>query len=164
MMPNPYAKLYSISENGEYLGKGTVSELQLWLGVPISDIRKAVKEGRDVNGYEIKFLGRADKSILRRERVVDDTPKRKPQEKEKDIESNLFDFLAYHLKLYGNTSCVKDPVPYLPALYDIGLDCRVKEVMDEEKPVKGGRGRPPKPKMHYYVEVVHETKGQRASI
>lgn len=76
------------------------------------------------------------------------------REKEVDIESDPLEYLKFHLKRFGNTSCSFDPVPYLPDLYDCGLNCRVKEVYESKR--RDGLRTPKarqKSKMHYYVEV-----------
>lgn len=162
-MRTPYSKMYSISLNGEYLGEGTISELELWLNVSRFDIRKAVKSGENVGKYEVKYLGKFLKyNIMKSYKQADEEPEHK--EEEDDLLKDNLAMLAYHIKTYGNTSVVFDPVPYLPDLYDMGYNCRVREVEEIEPIKKNKKGRPAKPKVHYYVEVANETKGQRAGV
>lgn len=72
-----------------------------------------------------------------------------------DIENDPFEYLKYHLNKYGNTVCMFDPVPYLPDLFDIGLDCRVKEVSEAKRRdgLRTPKARRKKEKVHYIVEV-----------
>lgn len=156
---NPYSKMYSISKDGEYLGKGILSELETWLDTPRNEIRKAVSEGKNIGVYEVRYIGIVSKEILNKKIKKAEERGEKPKE-EVDLLSDHLEYLKFHIKRYGNTSTVFDPVPYLPDLYDMGYNCRVKEIPDLPDLSEDNRlGRPKKKKVHYYVEVVNETKG-----
>lgn len=71
------------------------------------------------NLYRIKAIGRDSKV----EPIAVGKPK---SEREIKIE-----YLLEHLRIYGNVMSVFDPVPYFPDLYDLGFDCRVREVTDD---------------------------------
>lgn len=146
-------KVYTIKQNGELIGEGTARELELWFGVDLKTIRKVAKEGTDLDGYQIEFLEERKKSTLE----ANTTPKKVERiipKEEDDLLKDKLKYLVWHLKTYGNTSVSFDPVPYFPKLYDLGFDCRCREVTDAtfKKEVTSNHRRK-KPAVHYYVEV-----------
>ena len=147
----PTAKVYIIKKDGEILGEGTAREFELWLGVDLKTFRKAVREGTDIDGYYIEFLEDREKNKL--EADVKPVKEERPKVQEKELLDNKLDFLAWHLKVYGNTSVTFDPVPYFPALYDLGFDCRCREVTDATFKKEVTRNHRKKSAVHYYVEV-----------
>lgn len=70
----------------------------------------------------------------------------------KTRDSDRYEYLKTHLLIYGNTGCTFDPVPYLPRLYDEGLNCKVKEVDLTRTGAVTGRHR--KKDVYYVLEVV----------
>ena len=165
MRGSPQVKVFSIFKDGEYLGEGTRAELSLWFNRRVGEISKAVKKGQDVDGYQIVPNGSIPKYALEKDNKSKPVYKA-PKEKETDLQKDHLEFLKWHLNFYGNTSVQFDPVPYIPDLYDAGINCRVKEIYDDpENHRVTKRGRKPKPKVHYYVEVVkNEAKGFGTSI
>jgi hypothetical protein len=87
----------------------------------------------------------------------------KPSEPEPTYETNPYETLKQHLKAYGNAYCPIDPVPFFPWLLDEGLDCKCHEYQEFTTSNVSKRGRKPKPKYYYIVEVVN-AKGQCKSI
>lgn len=77
------------------------------------------------------------------------------REKEVDIESDPLEYLKFNLNKNGNTNCSFNPVPYLPDLYDCGLNCRVKMLSKKTGADLSVLGRGPKEgeEIDYYVEV-----------
>lgn len=135
MMPTNLLRIYSIYENGEKIGEGTVSDLALWFDMKPKSIRKAVKNGELIDGYEIKMTDHRPKHELEARKVVGQLSYHyTPQPKSKEM-TNL-EYLKHHLILYGNTGCYTfDPVPYLPMLSEEGIECRVREIIERKKVV-----------------------------
>lgn len=79
----------------------------------------------------------------------------KEPEPEPTYETNPYETLKQHLKVYGNAYCPFDPVPYFPWLLDEGLDCKCHEYQEFSTKKISKKGRKPKPKYYYIVEVVH---------
>ena len=79
------------------------------------------------------------------------TAPKKPKKEDENLE-----YLKYHLMVYGQTICSSfDPVPYLPKLLDMGMNCRVREMITPmENGIKSRRGRKKKPDVDYIIEVV----------
>lgn len=155
-------KVYSVCKDGKEVFQGTIREVEEKTGVKENYIYYGIKNSKPVKGYVIKHIGYADRVYGGWH--VDRVKKRvRTDPEEVDMSKDHFEYLRYHLKTYGSTACYQfDPVPYLPQLYDIGLDCRVKEV--EEKPVNSlvtKRGRRKKPKIHWFVEVAHAERGSQ---
>ena len=101
--------------------------------------------------YDIKPMGYTKRKETHPELV--ETVKPKPVEV--DLQKDHLAYLVHHLRLCGNTSCSSfDPRVYLDQLKDIGIECTVKEVPEVTLTTETKRGRKPKPKVHYYVEVV----------
>lgn len=109
--------------------------------------------------YDLKIGGRYSIEATDRKRTRGISPVKvkveKPKSKEIDLLKDHLAFLKHHLKLYGNTVVSFDPVPYFPDLYEAGYNCTVKEIPEVTLSTVSKRGRKPKPKYHYYVEVAN---------
>lgn len=160
----PAIRIYSISENGEYLGEGTIGELEVWLNTSKKDIRKAVRERQLIGKYSVAFVREDKKNETEKGKVhLPEKKVKKVKEKEVDLLKDHLAYLAYHLRVYGNTSSEFDPRSYLSDLRDMGMNCRVSEVAEPQYIKRITKGRK-KPNVHWYVEVVNETKGLRESV
>lgn len=143
--------VFGVFEDGEEIFRGGRREVAERFGIAMKSVYSYAYNDCLLYGkYRVKVVGKEDKSV-RRKKIV---KVEKVKEPEKDYSNDKFNTLVWHLKTYGNTSVSFDPVKYLPALYDLGLDCRVKEIPSyaEEKRVTK-RGRKPKVKYNYLVEV-----------
>ena len=146
--------IFTVYENGEEVFIGNREEVAEKFQISKRSVYSYAYNDRKLYGkYRIKTTGKQEAIVKRKEHY---RPRnQKPPEPEKDYSNDKFNTLVWHLKTFGNTSVSFDPVRYLPDLYDLGLDCRVKEIPSyvEEKRVTK-RGRKPKVKYNYLVEVV----------
>lgn len=144
--------VFGVFEGGNEIFRGGRAQVAERFGIAMKSVYSYAYNDRLLYGkYRVKVVGKEDKSV-RRKKIV---KVEKVKEPEKDYSNDRLNTLVWHLKTYGNTSVSFDPVRYLPTLYDLGLDCRVKEIPSyvEEKRVTK-RGRKPKVKYNYLVEVV----------
>lgn len=126
--------------DGTEVCRGTLKDLSVKFRLQERSITKKIYLGTRIDKkYLIKRIGWAG---VKTSSV--------PLKKTRD--SDRYEYLKTHLLIYGNTGCTFDPVPYLPRLYDEGLDCRVKEVDLTRTGAVTGRHR--KKDVYYVLEVV----------
>ena len=138
-------KIYELYDlEGNKLREGTAIQLSEYLDCEESSVRDASNKPRFMGMYVVKRTGRREP-----------LPKKKEPEPEPTYETNPYETLKQHLKVYGNAYCPFDPVPYFPWLLDEGLDCKCHEYQEFSTKKISKKGRKPKPKYYYIVEVVH---------
>ena len=144
--------IFGVFEDGEEIFRGGRREVAERFGIAMKSVYSYAYNDRLLYGrYRVKVVGKEDKSV-RRKKII---KVEKVKEPEKDYSNDRLNTLAWHLKTFGNTSVSFDPVKYLPDLYEMGFDCRVKETVDHTDVKRvTGRGRKPKVKYNYLVEVV----------
>lgn len=126
--------------DGTEVCRGTLEELGLKFHLQARSISKKVYlKTRIDKRYLIKRIGTMGVKSA-------SVPLRKTNSNEK------YEYLKTHLLIYGNTGCTFDPVPYLPRLYDDGLNCKVKEVDLTRTGAVTGRHR--NKDVYYVLEVV----------
>lgn len=102
--------------------------------------------------------------IRRTDRLEPAQEKKKP-EPEIDYSTNPYECMKWHLRVYGDTFVTFNPEPYFPRLKEEGFDCTyraVRDYIDNPRPKK--RGRKPKPKYFYVVEVVKNADRRSESV
>lgn len=126
--------------DGTEVCRGTLEELSVKFHLQARSITKKIYlKTRIDKRYLIKRIGWAGVK-------TSSVPMRKTNSNER------YEYLKTHLLIYGNTGCTFDPVPYLPRLYDDGLNCRIKEVDLTRTGAVTGRHR--KKDIYYVLEVV----------
>lgn len=126
--------------DGTEVCRGTLEELSVKFHLQARSITKKIYlKTRIDKRYLIKRIGWAGVK-------TSSVPMRKTNNNER------YEYLKTHLLIYGNTGCTFDPVPYLPRLYDDGLNCKVKEVNLSRTGSVTGRHR--KKEIYYVLEVV----------
>lgn len=126
--------------DGTEVCRGTLKDLSVKFRLQERSITKKIYLGTRIDKkYLVKRIGWAGVK-------TSSVPLRKTRD------SDRYEYLKTHLLIYGNTGCTFDPVPYLPRLYDEGLDCRVKEVDLTRTGAVTGRHR--KKDVYYVLEVV----------
>ena len=145
--------VYGLYDNGELIFKGNRMQVEKQFNVNRNCIFSYLRKGLKINGkYDIKKVGQD---------YFDVECKRKKKERQRKRSEawsleDRYDYLEWHLKYCGNTICQFDPYPYLERLEEAGLKTNVKQILDENPPIETNkRGRRPKPKYHYYLEVAH---------
>ena len=157
-MPVLDIKLFAVCRDGKEVFRGTMQEVCQKFGVSSSSVYDCSRNKKVTRtGYRIDHVGYQKLTFSKEPKEP------KPIKKDASIENNPLEFLKWHLKVYGNTSVQFDPVPYLPDLSDLGLNCRVKEIPDYVETSRvTKRGRKPKQRYHYLVEVVHADRGRQS--
>ena len=149
-------KVYEVWLDGQMVTKGTAKEL----ADQLKCTPKAVQSAAHFYGYS-KLLGMYE--VLKSGETISRQMPRKRVLPKTDPEQEKFDSMVWLLKTTGVYYYgMKDPSPIFPELKKLGLKCK-NRVEVEHPPIKRGRGRPPKPVQHYYVEVVNAER-QRASV
>lgn len=143
--------VYGLYDGDELIFKGNRMDVEKRFNVNKNCIFTYLRTGAKINGkYAIKKVGQDyfDVECKRKKK------ERQAKREEKWTLEDHYEYLEWHLKYYGNTSCRFDPNPYLKQLKKAGYKVKVKEILDEPQKIQT-RGRPRKAKMHYYLEVVH---------
>lgn len=158
--------IYGVYEDGQLIFEGDYEAVGDKFGVQRGSITACGSKGHKLkNKYDVKRIACKFKPVKKPKKKKEE-PKVEPKAKELDFDELMKDpyfRLKWHLKHYGNTSVLFDPVAYLPQLYDDGLDCRVIERPNLYQGGKSARQRKGKKNMSYYVEVVN-AKGKRESV
>ena len=130
---------------GNFIMRENAIKLADYVGCEDSTIRDSASRNHVIGKkYVVKLTGK-------REDIIE----AKKPEPEPTYETNPYETLKQHLKVYGNAYCPFDPVPYFPWLLDEGLDCKCHEYQEFSTKKISKKGRKPKPKYYYIVEVVH---------
>ena len=160
-MPTIHINLYGVYKDGKEVFRGTIYPTCKFLGRCDNTVYRYVKSGELIDGYRIKMIGKTDKTYTGMGKKTVERPK---PPKPIDMSKDHYEYLRWHLTVYGSTSCYQfDPVPYLPQLYEAGIDCRVKEIVEyPENSRVTKRGRRKKPKVHYFVEAVNANRGSQS--
>ena len=127
-----------VDDQLEYIGYRY--DIEALYGISQKNFYAVVKRhGRFKDKYEIRILQEKVEKIEEMKEEIKKTPYQK----------NL-EYILLHLKGYGYHNCITmfDPVPYLPDLYDLGFDCKVREI----ETIDGERKR--KKSVHYILECV----------
>lgn len=126
--------------DGTEVCRGTLKDLSVKFRLQERSITKKIYLGTRIDKkYLVKRIGWAGVKTA-------SVPLRKTRE------SDRYEYLKTHLLIYGNTGCTFDPVPYLPKLYDDGLNCRVRETYVSDKSRVTSKHR--KKDIYYVLEVV----------
>ena len=153
-MPTKCAKWYGVYDDDVKIFEGSVQAISFYLERSLTAVYKAIEHRTLVNGCSIRYIDTRHKDGLE---LID-----KPTKEEKPTDDR-YDMLWWHLYYKGNTSVSFDPEPYLEKLKENGIECKVtpKEDFVEKKKVTT-RGRKPKKRYHYYVEVANATRGSQS--
>ena len=158
MRGGAYINVYQLlDKEGNEVMMGTANELAEKLKCSVVTVTNA---GRPYNNdshsdfwlrrkYKVIKVGEKPRKGAYGNRI-----KAKPKVEEKDPTGLEYLKLMLVHRKYDQTITMFDPFPYLPDLYDMGVNCTAKEVNDCDvmmrlKPV----GRRKKCKTHYFVEV-----------
>ncbi len=144
--------VFDVVENNKTVFRGDRKEVAERFGIAMKSVYSYAYNDRLLYGkYRVKVSGKRMSEVSRKAQEKKEKKEIKP---DMDYSNDKLNTLAWHLKTYGNTSVSFDPVKYLPDLYDMGLNCRVKEIpsyVEERRVTKSGRK--PKVKYNYLVEV-----------
>lgn len=162
-------RAYSVFEirKGDEVIRGTAREIAYRFNLAeVDTVYSAIREGFKIKGYEIqKTLDRtftedenAHNKFINKQRA--ETKKKyeaRKQAKAKRTKAENLEHLTLHLikMRRPNCYCDFDPFPYLPDLYDMGLDCTAREwvsLPERYNLTKQHRSRKPKHE-GYIVEV-----------
>lgn len=157
MSGGAYINIYQlVDKEGNEVMRGTAEELSIKLKCSVITVTNAGRPGAKDSPHSDFWLRRKYKVIKVGEKPRKRTCriKAKPKTEEKDPTGLEYLKLMLVHRKYDQTICMFDPFPYLPDLYDMGVNCTAKEVNDCDvmmrlKPV----GRRKKSKTHYFVEV-----------
>lgn len=159
MSGGAYINIYQlVDKEGNEVMRGTAEELSIKLKCSVVTVTNAGRPGAKDSTHSNFWLRRKYKVIKvgekPRKRTYGNRIKAKPKVEEKDPTGLEYLKLMLVHRKYDQTICMFDPFPYLPDLYDMGVNCTAKEVNDCDvmmrlKPV----GRRKKSKTHYFVEV-----------
>ena len=111
-------KQYCVIENGEIVFKGNRNEVAEKVGISVPSIYEYLRTDKIIHDrYYLIHEGENNPVKMKKKKV-------EPTKREQNLE-----YLLTHLRIYGNVSSTFDPVPYLPDLYELGLNCSVQEVV-----------------------------------
>lgn len=145
-------KIYELYDlEGNKITEGSAIFLADYCHCEESSIREASNKPSFMKMYVVKRTNRREE--VRKAKESDPSP---------TYETNPYECLKMHLKMYGNTVVSFDPVPYFPWLLDEGINCKCHEYQDVDFKDVSRRGRKPKPKYHYLVEVVNARRGSES--
>lgn len=138
-------KIYELYDlDRQKLTEGNVYQVADYCHCEPSSIREAGKKSSFMKMYVVKKTDRWEEVN---------------QKKTSEPEMTPVETMVWALKIWGNTITMFDPNPYFPELYEKeGLNCRCRKVIDPVRNDTAGRGRRPKPEVHYIVEVVNAVR------
>lgn len=145
--------------DGKMVFKGNRNDIMTHYGIAKSSIYTYLRDKTKINGkYRVEVIGQ-DYFETNQDKEEEQTRKK---EKPWSLDTP-YAYLEHHLKYYGNTVCTFDPYPYLDDLKKVGLKCRVKEREEEPDDISTHkRGRKPKPKYYYILEVVNAERERKS--
>lgn len=141
-----------VDKSGKEVGRGTAFDLAGLIDCSPVTIQNAGRP--NVAGSSSDYWLKKKYKVYKVGEKCRKKPPKKPIVQEKDPTGLEYLKLMLVYRRYDQTVCMFDPFPYLPDLYDMGVNCTAKEVNDCDvmmrlKPV----GRRKKSKTHYFVEV-----------
>ena len=153
-----FINVYQLKDkDGNEVMRGTATELAEKLKCSVVTVTNAGRPSN--NDPHSDFWLRRKYKVIKvgekpRKGAYGNRIKAKPKTEEKDPTGLEYLKLMLVHRKYDQTITMFDPFPYLPDLYDLGVNCTAKEVNDCDvmmrlKPV----GRRKKNKTHYFVEV-----------
>ena len=151
--------IYGVYHNGKLIFKGGRREIAKEFGLRLSSTTTYCTGKVKIKGiYDVKLIGTEYRQIEYESRDQTKRVAKRPKVESVsyDYATNPFEFLVVHLKTYGNTIVSSDPSAYVNDLAKEGFNVKITPRV-EHTLVKRltTRGRKPKQKVNYLVEVVN---------
>ena len=109
---------YIVTEKGKEVMVGSQHKVGKFLNMGRNRLYQYCKSGDLIDGrYNVRSVPHVREA------------KEKPKPQQKTVREQNLEYLFTHLRIYGNVASVFDPVPYLPDLFERGLDCSVQEIV-----------------------------------
>lgn len=160
MSGGAYINIYQlVDKEGNEVMRGTAEELSIKLKCSVVTVTNAGRPGAKDSPHSNFWLRKKYKVIKvgekPRKRTYGNRIKAKPKTEEKDPTGLEYLKLMLVHRRYDQTITMFDPFPYLPDLYELGLDCTAREwvsLPERYNLTKQHRNRKPKHE-GYIVEV-----------